>query len=48
MKKIAVLTATRADYGLLSPVIRKLMNYQDLDVRVVQLELSVRCLPHVH
>ena len=34
MKKIAVLTATRADYGLLSPVIRKLMNYQDLDVRV--------------
>ena len=34
MKKIAVLTATRADYGLLSPVIRKLMNYEDLDVRV--------------
>ena len=26
--------ATRADYGLLSPVIRKLMNYEDLDVRV--------------
>ena len=34
MKKIAVLTATRADYGLLSPVIRKLMNYEDLDVRL--------------
>lgn len=34
MKKIAVLTATRADYGLLSPVIRKLMSYEDLDVRV--------------
>ena len=34
MKRISVLTATRADYGLLSPVIRKLMAYQDLDVRV--------------
>ena len=34
MKKIAVLTATRADYGLLSPIIRKLMRYEDLDVRI--------------
>ena len=34
MKKIAVLTATRADYGLLAPVIKKLIKYDDLDVRV--------------
>ena len=34
MKKIAVLTATRADYGLLSPVIRQLKSYEDLDVRL--------------
>lgn len=35
MKKISVLTATRAEYGLLSPVIKKLMKEPGLDVRVV-------------
>ncbi len=34
MKKLSVLTGTRADYGLLSPVIKKLMKFPDLDVRV--------------
>lgn len=34
MKKICVLTATRADYGLLAPIIKKLAAYGDLDVRV--------------
>lgn len=34
MKKLCVLTATRADYGLLAPIIKKLMTYRDLDVRV--------------
>lgn len=34
MKRICVLTATRADYGLLAPIIRKLIEYDDLDVRV--------------
>lgn len=35
MKKLAVLTGTRADFGLLAPVIKKLMAFGDLDVRVV-------------
>lgn len=34
-KKVCVLTATRAEYGLLKPVIRKLRTYESLDVRVV-------------
>lgn len=34
MKKLAVLTGTRADFGLLSPIIKKLMAYSDLDVRI--------------
>lgn len=34
MKKICVLTATRADYGLLCPIIKKLIACGDLDVRV--------------
>lgn len=34
MKKLAILTGTRADFGLLSPVIQKLRAYPDLDVRV--------------
>ena len=34
MKKLAILTGTRADFGLLSPVIQKLRAYSDLDVRV--------------
>ncbi len=34
MKKICVLTATRAEYGLLRPVIRKLMSVPEFDVRV--------------
>lgn len=35
MKKICVLTATRADYGLLKPLIVKLKGIQELDVCVV-------------
>lgn len=35
MKKICVLTATRAEYGLLKPIIDKLMKVSDFDVRVV-------------
>ncbi len=34
MKKIAVVTATRAEYGLLSPVIRALRRYEDRDLTV--------------
>lgn len=34
MKRICVLTATRAEYGLLSPVIKKLMDMAEMDVRV--------------
>lgn len=35
MKTISVLTATRAEYGLLKPIIKKLIKVDDLDVRVV-------------
>lgn len=35
MKKIAVLTATRAEYGLLKPIINKLKDVPMFDVRVV-------------
>ena len=35
MKKIIVLTATRAEYGLLAPIIKKLLKKPDLDVKVV-------------
>ncbi len=35
MKKICVLTATRAEYGLLKPMIRGLMTVPEFDVRVV-------------
>jgi GDP/UDP-N,N'-diacetylbacillosamine 2-epimerase (hydrolysing) len=34
-KKICVLTATRAEYGLLKPVIKKLMEVPNFDTRVV-------------
>ena len=34
-KKISILTATRAEYGLLKPVILKLMAKPGFDVRVV-------------
>lgn len=34
MKKIVVLTSTRAEYGLLAPVIKKLNEYEDVDVKV--------------
>lgn len=34
MKKIAVITSTRAEYGLLSPVIRELREYEDQDLKV--------------
>lgn len=34
MKKIAVVTATRAEYGLLSPVIRELRKREDNDLKV--------------
>jgi GDP/UDP-N,N'-diacetylbacillosamine 2-epimerase (hydrolysing) len=35
MKKISVLTATRAEYGLLKPIIEKLNEISEFDVRVV-------------
>ena len=35
MKKIAILTTTRADYGLLSPIIKKMMLVDDLEVAVL-------------
>lgn len=34
MKKIAVVTSTRAEYGLLAPVIRELRKHEDEDLRV--------------
>ncbi len=34
MKKICILTTTRAEYGLLKPVIKKLLMDRELDVRV--------------
>ncbi len=34
MKKVAVVTATRAEYGLLSPVIKELRRYENNDLRV--------------
>ena len=33
MKKIAVVTATRAEYGLLSPVIKELRKYENIDFK---------------
>ena len=35
MKKIAVITSSRAEYGLLSPIIKKLLKKEILDVRIV-------------
>ncbi|MGF7400330.1 UDP-N-acetylglucosamine 2-epimerase [Thermoanaerobacterium thermosaccharolyticum] len=35
MKKISILTATRAEYGLLKPIIKKLKEVPDFDVRIV-------------
>lgn len=35
MKKISILTATRAEYGLLKPIIEKLSSIPEFDVRVV-------------
>lgn len=35
MKTITVLTATRAEYGLLSPVIHKLLEWEQVEVKVV-------------
>ena len=34
MKKIAIVTATRAEYGLLSPVIKKLREYENIQLRI--------------
>lgn len=34
MKKLIIVTATRAEYGLLSPIIKKFMSEPDIDVRV--------------
>lgn len=34
MKKIAVVTATRAEYGLLSPIIKELRKYESTDLQV--------------
>ena len=34
MKKVAVVTATRAEYGLLSPVIKELRKYENDSLKV--------------
>ena len=34
MKKVAVVTSTRAEYGLLMPVIKALRSYEDENLRV--------------
>lgn len=34
-KKISILTATRAEYGLLKPIIKKMLEIQEFEVRVV-------------
>ena len=34
MKKIAVVTATRAEYGLLSPVIRELRHHEGDSLKI--------------
>ena len=35
MKKIAILTATRAEYGLLKTVIKKIIERKEVDVNVL-------------
>ncbi|WP_010097579.1 UDP-N-acetylglucosamine 2-epimerase [Ornithinibacillus scapharcae] len=35
MKKISILTATRAEYGLLKPIMKRLTNVPEFDVRIV-------------
>lgn len=35
MKRIVIVTATRAEYGLLAPIIKKLMKVSEIDVKVV-------------
>lgn len=35
MKKVSVLTATRAEYGLLKPIITKLNNHNEIDLQIV-------------
>ena len=34
MERLAVVTATRAEYGLLAPVILRLRNYEDKELKV--------------
>ena len=34
MKAVAIVTSTRAEYGLLSPVIKQLRQYEDSDFKV--------------
>lgn len=34
MRKIAIITATRAEYGLLAPIVRRLREYEDNEFRV--------------
>ena len=35
MKKVCILTATRAEYGLLKPIIEKMIHIEDIDVEIV-------------
>lgn len=35
MKKLMILTATRAEYGLLAPIIKKLLKIAEIDVKVI-------------
>ena len=41
MKSIAIVTATRAEYGLLKPIIAKLIKRDNLEVRVVVIGAQV-------
>lgn len=34
MKKLTIVTATRAEYGLLAPIIKKFINEPEIDVRI--------------
>ena len=45
MKKIAVVTATRAEYGLLFPVIKALREYESADIRIELIVTGTHLVP---
>ena len=46
-KTITVVTATRAEYGLLKTVIKRIQETQDLDVKVVATGAHLLSLIHI-